>query len=690
MTSPAPLQLAGHVDETVWGYALAEALEHVGDCVFPTSVTTYAAMRRDPALAAILAAYTLPIRRATWAVDPTGCRPEVAQLVADDLGLPVVGDDSPGAARTRGVSWPEHLRAALGHLTFGFAGFELLAEIDDTGQARLVGLFERTQPTIQAIHADGQGRLLGVSQDLRGEGKPPQITADRLLWYSHDREGGAHQGTSVLRPAFGPWLIKKEMMRVHATANRRFGMGVPIARALPGTTPTPAQHAEAAKLAQAARVGDTGGGAMPPNYILELVGLTGSTPDTLTFLKWLDQQMSRMALAGFLDLGSSETGSRALGEAFIDLFTLSIQAIAEQAADTVTRQAAARIVDWNWGGDEPVPQVTVADVGTKHEVTADAIQQLMAAGAITPDPALEAYVRRSYRLPQRDQNTPPPLPKAPPQTQPVAASTRQRRARRESPDGQLELPLAAEAAVADPQQTEADAFQSDWVQTKADVLAEWPALAEPMVNDLAQQASENHDDLVALAALVVPPAIVAVIAATLSSAMLTLAASSAAHVVASAAAQGVGIDAPAEAGGERVGQVAQATAQLIATRYATAAATRAMQVAGPNADPQAVLDAVKTHLDELAASGSGMVADAVGSALSAAQAAGRQAVYVAHPPKRLIAVEINDSNECEPCKEISGTEYATVAESEIDYPIYGYRSCAGLTRCRGHAHAVWK
>jgi hypothetical protein len=43
----------------------------------------------------------------------------------------------------------------------------------------------------------------------------------------------------------------------------------------------------------------------------------------------------------------------------------------------------------------------VTDIGTKHEITADALLQLMQAGAITADPALEEYVRKAYQLPQR-------------------------------------------------------------------------------------------------------------------------------------------------------------------------------------------------------------------------------------------------------------------------------------------------
>jgi hypothetical protein len=222
-TPTAPTRYAGHVEDGVYGIWLAEALEHVPDLVYPLSVATYGKMRKEPALASVLAAHWLPIRRATWTIDPSGCRPEVVQQVADDIGLPVAGQDTPGAARVRGVSWAEHLRTALLHLVFGHYGHELLAKIDDAGRARLIGLSDRLPATISNIHVSDQGVLLGVSQDLRGFDDPPQITEDRLVWYCHEREGAAWYGNSLLRPAFGPWLIKQEMIRVHATSNRRSG-----------------------------------------------------------------------------------------------------------------------------------------------------------------------------------------------------------------------------------------------------------------------------------------------------------------------------------------------------------------------------------------------------------------------------------------------------------------------------------
>lgn len=398
-----PTSIRGYVEDSAFGGLLVDDdLENVRDVAWPESVRTYAQMRTDSKLAALLDGYKLQLIRAQWQLDPSGCRPEVVELVADDLGLPAQGKDTPGAARTRGVDWPEHLQYALTMLDYGHAGAELQAEIVD-GRARLVGLWERPQHSIVSMHADPKtGRFTGISQELaRGPFDKPELTADRLAWYVHKREGAAWWGRSLLRPAFAPWLFKKEMMRVLATSSRRFGMGVPTVEWAPTATPTPQQFSEAQKAITAARVGDQAGATMPPGAMMKLIGLSGGTPDTMGFLAWLDQQMSVSVLMQHLDLGQTASGNRALGESFIDSWLFALESLGDEIADTVTRQVAARIVAWNWGADEPVPRVVISGIGSRREVTAQSLQLLLDSGALSATPELEEWVRREFRLPAR-------------------------------------------------------------------------------------------------------------------------------------------------------------------------------------------------------------------------------------------------------------------------------------------------
>lgn len=687
----APTRLIGAATDSWDPYGLHDVLEHVPDLIPGLLATqTYARMAKDPTLSAILAGYSLQLRRAQWQLDGHGCRPEVVRQVADDMGLPVVGDDEPGAARVRGVSWNEHLRSALLMLPFGFSCHELLAEVDDDGLARLVALADRMPWTIAQLNVDPKtGALLGVSQQVKTVANKPQIKADRLAFYVNDRQGSNWWGTSLLRSSFPAWFTKIDMMRVHSTANQRFGMGVPVMEALPGTAPSGPQMQEALELASAARVGNTAGAASPPGFAFKLIGLSGSVPATLDYIEWLDRQMVKSALMGHLELGQGGNGgSRALGDSLIDSWTLSLESIGESVCDVATRQIAARIVGWNWGDSEPVPRVTVSGIGSRREVTAESLKLLLDAGALAGDPALEQWVRREWRLPEREAPAPIASAKVPAPVAPSAATTARPRAKRKKPPGQMAL--FAATAEDDPEPDYAQ-IQQQWEQARSDLLAQWPAAAQPVVDGLADQAQAavDADDLGLLGSLAVSAGVIAAVSLLLGAAGVGLAVSAAAGVVAEAAAQGVTVTAPDEPGADRVRQTADAIAAVIASGYASGAARAALQIAG--ADPKTVRDAVKAHLDELGASINGLVGDNVGALLAASQYAGRLAVLEAHPADSYVSVEANDGpSRCAPCASVNGTTYATLADALVDYPQAGsFRSCAGGSRCHGFVSPRW-
>lgn len=704
----APTRLLGMVDDRQYGTLVEDIYEHIPDLLYPNSIEVYAQMRRDPRLTSVLDGYALQIRRAQWQLDGTGCRPEVTQFVADCIGLNVVGRDEASGFRRRGVSWNDHLRSALLCQVWGHYPFELGAEIDADGRARLVTLAERIPGTIAAIHADPKtGALLGIDQLITGRDRSPQIPAERLVFYSRNREGAAWQGTSLIRPAYAPWLLKREMQRVAAISNRRWGAGVPVAEALPGTNPTQGQMQEAQRLASSARAGDQAGASMIPGFTLKLVGLSGSIPDTLGFIQWLNQEIAQSVLMPHIDLGTSQSGSRALGEAFVDSWTLALESEAEAIADTATRQICARIVDWNWGEDEPVPVVRVSGIGSRREVTAESLNNLLSSGALSADPGLEAWVRREYRLPERQTSTPQPPPPVP---APVAAGRRApRRSRKEPSPGQLALPILAAGPFREPTAEELAAgvdpaaIQEAWQQQLDELAAQWEQAAQPVTDEIvadvtAAVASGSAGQLVSTGGLVVSATAVTGIATIIAAALLALARESADQVVSEVAAQGVELPAPA-VDGAAIATHADAVAQVIVSGYANGAAQVVLANNGPGVDADTVASRVRDHLNGVTATaaandpaGRGWVLGNLASALSQAQGMGRMAAFEAlqaagHSPV-FVASEVNDPNVCSRCSEIDGTRFATLTEAAAAYPLGQYHACLGRSRCRGFLFVV--
>jgi hypothetical protein len=439
MTSPtkpapatAPRTEIGYAQENGHGYWQSDD-ETTPELQWPRSVQVFEQMRRqDAQVVSVLRAVTLPIRRTPWRIDPGKARPEVVQLIAEDLGLPIVGQQAEAAPRQRDrFDWQDHLQNALLMLPFGYSFFEQVYRLDAAGRARLRKLGPRLPKTIQDIDVADDGGLISITQYGGMTTRAPQpIPVNRLVAYVYEREGGNWIGTSLLRSAYKNWLIKDRLLRVQAQTIERNGMGVPLYKAQEGASEGDLQKGLA--IAQAWRSGEAAGSAVPHGADMLLRGVEGDLPDAMPPIRYHDEQIARAVLAHFLNLGT-QSGSWALGTTFADFFTLSLQTLAQQVANVATQHIVEDLVDLNWGSEEPAPRVVFDEIGSRQAATAQAIKALIDAGVIFPDEVLEETVRQQYGLPPKSDtpNLPPPGSEPPADTAPTdgppSASARRRR-----------------------------------------------------------------------------------------------------------------------------------------------------------------------------------------------------------------------------------------------------------------------
>ena len=396
------------VDGLFW-----QSAETTPELRWPLSVRVYEQMRRqDAQVTSVLRAVTLPIRRTPWRIDPNGARPEVTQLVAKDLGLPIKGGEG-DFVRTRSrnrFSFSEHLQHALLMLQYGHMFFEQLYEVGDDGLFHLKKLSPRMPRTISNIKVARDGGLESIEQyGFSVDSQQVEIPVDRLVAYVNDREGGDWTGNSLLRPAYKHWLIKDRLLRVQAETIERNGMGVPVYEAGPNDDQT--QMNEGAKLAKSYRAGRHSGAATPHGAKLRLATPEGNLPDSGPAIRYHDEQIGRSVLAHFLNLGpGSQTGSRALGSTLNDFFVLSLQTEGEQVADVFNQHVIEDLVDANFGTDEPAPKLVFDEIGSRKDAVASALKLLVDAEIIRPDHTLEEAVRQDYGLPSADDEAYEPAP----------------------------------------------------------------------------------------------------------------------------------------------------------------------------------------------------------------------------------------------------------------------------------------
>ncbi|MCW3766461.1 DUF935 domain-containing protein [Paenarthrobacter sp. PAE-2] len=428
----APTSEKGYVGPSSQWWASPDE-EETPELRWPLNVGVYDRMRRqDAQVISVIRAVTLPIRRTAWRIDPNGARPEVAQQVADDLGLQLVGEGDRPVLRTRDrFSWSGHLRLALLMLTFGHSVFEQVYRIDEAGLARLRKLAWRPPKTISQVDVAADGGLVAIHQHGQNGAKGAKMGVERLAVYTNDREGGNWLGQSLLRPAYKYWLLKDRLLRVQAQTVDRNGMGVPIYEgsklpdSVTGEERTQREQKEmdaGLKLARGLRSGDSSGGSIPNGAKVTMQGVQGNLPDADKPIRYYDEQIARAVLAHFLNLGT-ETGSWALGSTFADFFTLSLQTVAKEIADITTQHVIEDLVDINWGPNEPAPKLVFEEIGSRHPATAEAIKALIECGALRADQKLEEHLRTTYGLPAADSETarefkPAPATTSPPRQQP--------------------------------------------------------------------------------------------------------------------------------------------------------------------------------------------------------------------------------------------------------------------------------
>jgi len=389
-----------------WGGLTAEfAYESNPDLRWPHSVEVFDRMRReDPQVKSVLRAVTLPILRTEWTLDGTGCREEVVQLVAEDLGLPIKGRAFVAPLRSKGrLSFRDTLRLALLMLVYGHSFFEQVYD-QSSGMARLKKLAWRPPRTISDIKVERDGGLKGIKQ----HGVKELIGVDRLVAFVHEREGGNWAGESILRSAYKMSILKDRLLRIQALVAERNGLGLPVVTS--AAPPDVADNFEAAvkwldeqiarglEIAKGARAGDTAGVSLPYGATFDLKGVSGKLPDTDGPIRYYDEQIARAVLAHFLNLGS-ETGSWALGSTFANFFTDSLNAVAQYVAEVFNQHVIEDLVDANWGETEPAPRLVPAAIGEQQPITAEAIKTLIECKAIRPDAPLEEYLRAHFGLP---------------------------------------------------------------------------------------------------------------------------------------------------------------------------------------------------------------------------------------------------------------------------------------------------
>jgi len=702
-----------------WSQFMDDA-EKSPDLQWPRSLEWYDQMRNDAQCQGLYLGATAALMRYGWYIDPNECDPFYTDLLAADLNLVVGADaarqalaDGSKSARLRSqgrFGWYRHLQTCLRAMIYGHYYFEQTGTITNEGPNgsqvwRLKKLGPRHPRTITQIRVAPDGGLVSIVQGFGSGGKPPpEITVDRLVAYIWDQEPGNWVGRSMYRPMYRDWLVKDRLVRVDAIRHERNGVGMPIIEAPPGASPADIEALD--EMAQEYKAGERGGGAVPNQTKLRLVGTEGRMPDTVGSIRFHNEEMARSMLMMFMQLGQTETGSRALGQSFIDWFALQQTFI----ADWVVATTVQYVVEdwWNWNVD-PLAVRTPTLGYIRDEQAEPQLQDF--AGAQLPPEVAAAFAGSRVAPTSKRRRVGEVVSPADPARRPFLQGMDATVSPTQGPIQLPNRPLRREPYAHEIQAgTNFNGLEEDSVAGQVDAEAAWATerarLMDKIQSAIAGATSDNVVEVVGKAGAEAASEAAAAMAksgtpeqaAAAEKAFMDVIASTA-HVATGRAREELvkqGLLRAVHYGGSTkliVGDKGRVMAQdhMVSLRNSLVGNAERLTARVKDAYPQMDALAERVYQDMLARQDvfasdqiKGMINSAVNQArnevFSDAEGDGNNITYYAS--------ELLDSNTCGPCLDVDGSELTQDEAFEM-YAGGGYIDCEGGGRCRGTVVAVY-
>lgn len=419
-------EVQGRTGTSIFAGVLIDPYEYNAKLEGIAGLDIYNQMRRsDGQVSAALLALELPIVTATWQINgPEEMTPEEEEIVEFCRWF-----------FFHRINWIFALQQAVnGRFWAGHAVFEKVWDIDDaTGFLYVRDLASRLQQTISKWNFDETDRLVSIEQQvpysttqkMRGN---IVIPAESLVIFNYKQEGSDLRGRSILRQCYKHWWFKQNLEKVGAIGAERGAVGFPYAN-VPAGGFTDEAKKELEMILANIRTNQQASalfpeGVEPKNFSIE----TKIDSNVMPQLKYHNEMISRSIMAQFLDLGTTESGARSLGESFMNLFLKGLSAEAEQIKNVFQKQVLNDVIEKNWSLDEDrYPQLEVSGIEledvlglgevlakikpylTSTEKTEQHIRKVVGLPELAPGEYKEPVIP-----PALDPNTPPPAEDTPP------------------------------------------------------------------------------------------------------------------------------------------------------------------------------------------------------------------------------------------------------------------------------------
>lgn len=376
----------------------------------PTRMETFEEMgKSDDAIGIALEARTQEILSANWALSTADETPSGADILAfcEDNIYPHIDRILRLIAKSRlqygfGLIEPVYAWSDT-PFTSSISRGELARPTMNPGERRIyLRRIAHIRPTaVTAFRIDENGELISVHQEVFDgtRFRNIDIPAEKLLLSVFGQEGDDYSGVPAIRHLYKAFSFKRQIERLTVLHFDKFATGVPQYEEPPEGC-TPAERALALEAGKKWRSG--GEQALTTKNGGGWSIITASGEIAASGLLWkqhYDGMSAKSLSTQQMELGSTPTGSRAVGETFAAQLGGASQADCEDIANLINNALIVPLVKWNFGAQENYPAFAPSQRTEDAGTQATAVQAFSTAGFLHARPEDEVAIRDSLGLP---------------------------------------------------------------------------------------------------------------------------------------------------------------------------------------------------------------------------------------------------------------------------------------------------
>lgn len=386
---------------------------------------------QDPVVGAILFVIEMLMRQVPWNMQ-AGLEDQATKPTPDAEFHATFFDS---ALHDMSQNWEDVLAEIISFLPWGFDFHEVNYKVrrgptqdDPTLRSRyedgLIGwrsFAGRSQDSKYKWEFDEHGGLVGMWQMSPPIYTPILIPIEKAMLFRTTVRKGNPEGRSILRSAYRPWYMKKNIENIEAVGIERDLAGMPVAEVPPDLMDPNAPPVKKALLAEIEKLvtsikRDQNEGIVFPRqldeqgnelFVLKLLTTGGARQfDTAAIINRYDLRIAMVVLADFIMIGQQQVGSYALVNSKTNTFTMALESWLDMICSVINEHAIPRLMLLNGWNVDVRPKLTHGHIkDTDLTALSTFILNLTNAGMpLFPNPDLVKFILEEAGLPVPTEN----------------------------------------------------------------------------------------------------------------------------------------------------------------------------------------------------------------------------------------------------------------------------------------------